>query len=128
MSPNVRSTPKPDDATSVTVDGHSIRLTHLDKVIYPETGTTKAEVLDYYARVAEVLIAHASNRPLTRKRWVHGVGTAQKPGLMFFQKNLDDSTPDWVARRTIAHRDHSIVQQRPGRLSSVWRHRSDVVV
>ena len=99
--------PKPDDATVVIVDGRSIRLTHLDKVIYPDTGTTKAEVLDYYARVAEVLIAHAANRPLTRKRWVHGVGTAEKPGLMFFQKNLDDSTPEWVARRTIAHRDHS---------------------
>lgn len=96
----------PDDATVVIIDGHSIRLTHLDKVIYPATGTTKAEVLDYYARVAEAVIVHAANRPLTRKRWVHGVGTAEKPGIMFFQKNLDDSTPEWVARQTIAHRDH----------------------
>ncbi|MBC7723553.1 MAG: ATP-dependent DNA ligase [Burkholderiaceae bacterium] len=91
----------------MTVDGRRIRLTHLDKVLYPETGTTKAQVLDYYARVADVLVAHAANRPATRKRWVHGVGTAGEPGMAFFQKNLDESTPDWVARRTVKHRDHS---------------------
>ena len=95
------------DPTIVSVDGRRIRLTNLDKVLYPETGTTKADVLDYYARVAEVLIRHAANRPLTRKRWVHGVGTADKPGQMFFQKNLDDSTPEWVARRSIEHSDHA---------------------
>ena len=95
-----------DDQT-VTIDGHRLKLTNLDKVLYPETGTTKADVLDYYARVAEVLIPHASNRPATRKRWVHGVGTDDEPGEMFFQKNLDErSTPQWVRRREIQHSDH----------------------
>ncbi|MCU1523312.1 MAG: ATP-dependent ligase [Microbacteriaceae bacterium] len=92
---------------NVTVDGHRITLTNLDKVLYPSTGTTKGDVIAYYAEIAEVLIPHAADRPATRKRWVHGVGTADNPGEMFFQKNLDDSTPSWVKRRTIAHKDHS---------------------
>ncbi|MBC7443293.1 MAG: ATP-dependent DNA ligase [Ramlibacter sp.] len=90
----------------VTVGGRRITLTHLDKVLYPETGTTKADVLGYYAAVADVLIPHAANRPATRKRWVHGVGTADEPGHVFFQKNLDSSTPDWVRRGRIQHADH----------------------
>ncbi|CAN5186344.1 ATP-dependent DNA ligase [soil metagenome] len=95
-----------DDQT-VTIDGHRLKLTNLDKVLYPETGTTKADVLDYYARVADALITHAANRPATRKRWVHGVGTDDEPGEMFFQKNLDErSTPQWVRRREIQHSDH----------------------
>jgi bifunctional non-homologous end joining protein LigD len=92
---------------TVSVDGHRISLTHLDKVLYPETGTTKADVLQYYATVADVMLPHVRNRAATRKRWVNGVGTEKKPGMMFFQKNLDDSTPSWVTRRTIEHKDHS---------------------
>ena len=53
-----------------------------------------------------MLIPHAKDRPATRKRWVHGVGTAEKPGQVFFQKNLDDGTPSWVKRRSIQHSDH----------------------
>jgi len=90
----------------VTVGGHKLKLTNLDKVMYPATGTTKGDVIDYYARVAEVLLPFGRGRPVTRKRWVHGVGTATQPGEMFFQKNLDDSTPDWVTRGTIRHKDH----------------------
>lgn len=92
---------------TVTIDGHRLTLTNLDKVLYPETGTTKADVLAYYAAVADVLIPHAADRPATRKRWVHGVGTAEHPGQVFFQKNLDDSTPKWVKRRPIEHKDHT---------------------
>ncbi|BAS14900.1 putative DNA ligase-like protein Mb0963 [Arthrobacter sp. Hiyo8] len=93
----------------VNVEGHELTLTNLGKIIYPETGTTKAEVLEYYAAVAPFLIPAAANRPATRKRWVHGVGTTSDPGPMFFQKNLDDSTPSWVPRVTIQHREHSNV-------------------
>lgn len=92
---------------TVTIDGHRLTLTNLDKVLYPETGTTKADVLAYYAAVADVLIPHAADRPATRKRWVHGVGTAEHPGQVFFQKNLDDSAPKWVKRRPIEHKDHT---------------------
>ena len=90
----------------VSVEGHRISLTHLDKVLYPETGTTKADVLAYYAAIADVLIGHAANRPATRKRWVHGVGTNESPGPMFFQKNLEPGAPSWVKRREIQHKDH----------------------
>lgn len=87
---------------TVSIEGHRLTLTNLDKVLYPATGTTKADVLAYLAEIAPVLIPHAANRPATRKRWVNGTG-----GEMFFQKNLDDSTPSWVKRRTIEHSDHS---------------------
>jgi bifunctional non-homologous end joining protein LigD len=88
----------------VRVGGRELTLTNLDKVLYPATGTTKADVLAYYAAVAPVLIPAAANRPATRKRWVHGVGTADEPGQMFFQKNLDHSTPGWVPRVAITHK------------------------
>jgi bifunctional non-homologous end joining protein LigD len=92
--------------TQVSVGGHRLRLSNLEKVLYPETGTTKGEVIDYYSRVAEVLLPHARNRPVTRKRWVSGVGTDAKPGSVFFEKNLPDSAPSWIARRDIQHSDH----------------------
>ncbi|KQQ51006.1 ATP-dependent DNA ligase [Plantibacter sp. Leaf314] len=91
----------------VTVDGRRIQLTHLDKVLYPATGTTKAEVLAYYAAVAPHLLPHVADRPVTRKRWVHGVGTAEAPESGFFQKDLGASAPDWVQRLPIEHSDHT---------------------
>jgi bifunctional non-homologous end joining protein LigD len=84
---------------TVMVDGHRLRLSNLDKVMYPASGTTKGEVLHYLTQVAPVLLPHAANRPATRKRWPDGTG-----GQMFFQKNLDASTPDWVKRRSIQHK------------------------
>lgn len=95
------------EAQWVNVDGHRIQLTHLDKVLYPETGTTKAEVLAYYAAVAEHLLPHVADRPATRKRWVHGVGTAAAPEAGFFQKDLGASAPTWVRHRPIEHSDHT---------------------
>ena len=90
------------ESETVSVEGHRLKLSSLDKVLYEETQTTKADVLAYLAEIAPVLIAHAANRPATRKRWVNGTS-----GEMFFQKNLDDSTPSWVKRRPIEHKDHS---------------------
>ena len=87
----------------VSVDGRKISVTNLDKVMYPETGTTKADVLRYYAEIADVMVPYTANRPATRKRWVHGVGTAEHPGEVFYQKNLDESAPHWVSRRSIEH-------------------------
>ncbi|HXF03223.1 MAG TPA: non-homologous end-joining DNA ligase, partial [Arthrobacter sp.] len=102
-------TRKSSQQETVTVDGHRLRLTNLDKVLYPETGTTKAEVIAYYSEIAEYLIPHAADRPVTRKRWVHGVGTAAEPGQVFFQKNLDKSAPDWVKRHSIEHKSNTNV-------------------
>ncbi|MCP8999544.1 ATP-dependent DNA ligase [Pseudarthrobacter sp. RMG13] len=92
----------------VRVAGRELTLTNLDKIIYPETGTTKADVLAYYAAVAHVLIPAAANRPATRKRWVNGVGTTGHPGEVFFQKNLEDSAPGWLPRAAITHKGRTI--------------------
>ncbi|WP_418276491.1 ATP-dependent DNA ligase [Isoptericola jiangsuensis] len=89
-------------AQRVTVEGRTLSLSNLDKVLYPATGTTKGEVLQYLATVAPALVPHAARRPATRKRWPGGTG--EKP---FFQKNLDASTPSWVPRRTIRHTSSS---------------------
>ncbi|GAB2476101.1 ATP-dependent DNA ligase [Xylanimonas ulmi] len=86
-------------ALTVTVDGRRVQLTHLDKVLYPATGTTKGEVIDYLARIAPVLLPHARRRPVTRKRWPDGV-----EGQVFFQKNADASTPSWVVTHRIQHK------------------------
>ncbi|ATG52845.1 ATP-dependent DNA ligase [Brachybacterium vulturis] len=89
----------------VEVDGHRLRLSNLDKVLYPATGTTKGEVIQYYHRIAPLLIPQASRRPATRKRWVDGVGTAEKPGTVFFRKDLEDHAPDWLPRADLEHND-----------------------
>ena len=91
----------------VTVEGRTIKLTNLDKVLYPTTRTTKADVLSYYAQVGPTMLPHVRDRPATRKRWPDGVGEVKgKPPTVFFNKDLTAGTPDWVPRRTISHRDH----------------------
>lgn len=92
---------------SVNVDGHRITLTNLDKVLYPETGTTKGDVLAYYAAIAPFLIPHAADRPATRKRWVNGTGTAASPGKAFFNKDLGADAPSWIRHYAIEHADHT---------------------
>ncbi|WP_350348045.1 ATP-dependent DNA ligase [Agromyces sp. G08B096] len=89
----------------VEVDGRRLRLTNLDKVMYPETGTTKGEVIGYYAEIAPVMLPLVAGRPVTRKRWVHGVGTADAPGQVFFEKNLAEHAPEWMRRGVIQHSD-----------------------
>ena len=81
----------------VDVEGRTLRLRRLDKVLYPTTGTTKGEVLDYYARIAPLLLPHLGRRPVTRKRWPDGVA-----GPSFFEKNLPRGTPSWVRSLTLA--------------------------
>ncbi|MBT2500661.1 ATP-dependent DNA ligase [Agromyces sp. ISL-38] len=89
----------------VDVDGRRLRLTNLDKVMYPETGMTKGEVISYYAEVAKVMVPLVAGRPVTRKRWVQGVGTPDAPGQVFFEKALAEHAPDWVRRGVIEHSD-----------------------
>ncbi|MCX6400972.1 MAG: non-homologous end-joining DNA ligase [Propionibacteriales bacterium] len=81
----------PQTEVHVDVEGRTLRLTNLEKVLYPATGTTKGEVLDYYARIAPVLLPHLAGRPVTRIRWPHGVGD-----MSFFEKNAPAGTPSWV--------------------------------
>ncbi|MCT2153720.1 ATP-dependent DNA ligase [Corynebacterium sanguinis] len=80
------------------VDGRSLNVTSLNKVLYPSTGTTKADVMHYYLSVAEVMIPQVTRRPVTRKRWPDGV-----EGESFFRKDLEDSAPEWVTVGEIEH-------------------------
>jgi bifunctional non-homologous end joining protein LigD len=77
----------------VKVDGRELTLSNLDKVLYPELGFTKSEVIDYYSRIAPVLLPHLKGRPLTVKRYPNGV-----TGQFFFEKNAPEHTPDWVRK------------------------------
>jgi bifunctional non-homologous end joining protein LigD len=96
-----------DETQTVSVSGRRLRLTHPDKVLYPATGTTKAEVISYYVQIAPYLLPHLTDRIVTRKRWVDGVGTADAPGDVFFEKNLPDSAPDWIRGVRIEHKSHT---------------------
>ncbi|MCO5992523.1 non-homologous end-joining DNA ligase [Actinoallomurus rhizosphaericola] len=80
-----------DTKTSVRVDGVRLTLSNLDKVMYPRHGFTKGEVIDYYARIAPVLLPHLEDRPATRLRYPDGVD-----GQTFFEKNAPSHTPEWV--------------------------------
>jgi bifunctional non-homologous end joining protein LigD len=75
----------------VEIDGRHLSLTNLDKVLYPATGFTKGQVIDYYARIAPVLVPHLAGRPLTLKRYPEGVDHEY-----FFEKNATKHRPDWV--------------------------------
>ena len=81
----------PETKIAVHVDGRTLTLTNLAKVLYPQTGFTKAEVLDYYQRVAPALLPHIAGRPLTLKRYPEGVD-----GEAFFQKHVTEHRPDWI--------------------------------
>ncbi len=87
----------------VRVAGRRLRVSNLDKVLYPATGTTKGEVIAYYTRIAPFLVPHVTGRPVTRKRWPDGVGTAEHPESSFFAKDLEAGAPDWVRRTRIEH-------------------------
>lgn len=75
---------------SLDVDGVPVRVTHLDKVLYP-SGFTKAEVIDYVVQVAPALLRQLHDRPVTRVRWPHGTG-----GPRFFEKNVPRGAPPWL--------------------------------
>jgi len=84
-------------AGALDVDGRSVRVTNLDKVLYPEDGTTKHDVLAHYLSVADVILPQLADRPVTRKRWPDGVtGTT-----VFFEKNVPRGTPDWIRTVTL---------------------------
>ena len=79
------------EKVAVDVEGHTLTLSNLPKVLYPEAGFTKAAVIEYYRCIAPVLVPHLENRPLTLKRYPNGVDS-----MFFFEKNAGRSTPAWV--------------------------------
>ena len=88
--------PAKDEKIVVQVDGRQLQLTNLGKVLYPQTGFTKGEVIDYYTRIAPVLLPHLADRALTVKRYPNGVEAPH-----FFEKNASRGTPDWVRTVTL---------------------------
>jgi bifunctional non-homologous end joining protein LigD len=80
----------------VDVEGHTLSLSNLDKVLYPDSGFTKGEVLDYYTRIAPVMLPHLADRPATMKRYPDGVA-----GKSFFEKNAPSHAPSWVRTVTL---------------------------
>ncbi|CAN5387276.1 hypothetical protein BH23ACT6_BH23ACT6_05460 [soil metagenome] len=89
------------DAQSLVVAGRELRVSSLDKVIYPETGTTKLAVLEHYIAVADAILPHLQGRPVTRVRWPRGVTAAS-----FFEKNLPSGAPEWLTSVTITGRGY----------------------
>lgn len=79
------------DRVAVTVEGRELSLSNLDKVLYPATGTTKAQVIDYYTRVADVMLPHLQGRPLTMVRHPDGV-----EGPHFYEKRCPSHRPSWM--------------------------------
>lgn len=82
--------------TTVEVGGRRLVVSNLDKVLFPDTETTKGELLNYYARIAPVLLPHLEGRPVTRVRLPDGVG-----GVSFFEKNLPSGAPEWLPSVTV---------------------------
>jgi bifunctional non-homologous end joining protein LigD len=83
--------PGQSTATTVEIDGRRLKLSNLGKVLYPETGTTKAEVIDYYVRIAPAMLPHIADRGVTLRRFPNG-----SEGESFFEKRCPSHRPDWI--------------------------------
>jgi len=81
------------EITRVEVEGRTLKLSSLGKIMFPATETTKGEVLNYFATVGPILLQHIAARPVTRVRWPHGVSDQS-----FFEKNLPSGAPTWLPR------------------------------
>jgi len=75
----------------IDIEGKQLRVSNLEKVLWPEAGFTKGQMMDYYARIAPVLLPHLKGRPLTLKRYPNGVN-----GMHFYEKNCPEHRPEWV--------------------------------
>ncbi|HYG96498.1 MAG TPA: DNA ligase D [Solirubrobacterales bacterium] len=92
---------RPRNKAAVTVEGRELELSNLDKVLYPQAGFTKGELIDWYARIGEVLLPHLRGRPLTLKRYPNGV-----EGKHFYEKRCPKHRPDWVTTASVYSERH----------------------
>jgi bifunctional non-homologous end joining protein LigD len=90
------------ERVQTTVDGRDLSLSNLDKVMYPSSGFMKSQVIDYYARIADVMLPHLRNRPATFKRFPNGVD-----GMSFYEKHSPASAPEWVHTISVPSKDGS---------------------
>ncbi|GAB3480331.1 non-homologous end-joining DNA ligase [Amycolatopsis cihanbeyliensis] len=105
------------DRIDVDVDGRRLTLSNLDKVLYPADGFTKREVIDYYRRVAPVILPHLIGRATTFLRYPDGVD-----GQQFYEKDVSRHAPDWVRTARLANsssrggsevNDHPVIEDLP---------------
>ncbi len=88
----------------VEVDGRELKLTNLDKVLYPKAGFTKGEVVDYYAKVAPAMIPHLAGRAVTLRRFPEGVDNLD---AAFFEKRCPKHRPKWVKTARVEAGPHA---------------------
>jgi bifunctional non-homologous end joining protein LigD len=93
-------------ASRVEVGGRQLEVSNLDKVLWPATGTTKGEMLTYYARVAPVLVPHLTGRAITLKRYPDGV-----EGVSFFEKNCPSYKPPWIRTVKMGDVNYCLVEE-----------------
>ena len=99
-------------AVEVEVDGRTLRLTNLDKVLWPKAGFTKGQVIDYYARISRVLLPHLKDRPLTLKRYPNGIESEH-----FYEKQCPKHRPDWIRTEVVSNIEFCVVEDRA---AMVW--------
>jgi bifunctional non-homologous end joining protein LigD len=102
--PGVR--PRAGKSSRVEVGGRELEVSNLDKVLWPATGTTKGEMLNYYARIAPVLVPHLAGRAITLKRYPDGVD-----GISFFEKNCPSYRPPWMDTVTMGDVNYCLVEE-----------------
>ena len=93
---------------AVSVDGRQLKLSNLEKVLYPQAGFTKAQVIDYYLRIAPALLPHVRDRPLTLKRYPDGV-----EGEYFYEKRCPSHRPPWVKTANVEGIEFCLMQDLP---------------
>jgi bifunctional non-homologous end joining protein LigD len=98
----------PDGALSVVTEERRLKITNWDKVLYPQAGFAKGDLIAYYARVADAVLPHLRDRPLTLKRYPNGVEAKH-----FYEKNSPTHRPEWVQTTRIGGIDYTLAQDRP---------------
>ena len=98
----------PDGALLVVTEGRELKITNWDKVLYPQTGFTKGDLVAYYARAAPVVLPHLHDRPLTLKRYPNGVDSPY-----FYEKQSPSHRPEWIQTARIGDINYTLAQDRP---------------
>jgi bifunctional non-homologous end joining protein LigD len=114
----------PDAALAVSIDGRALKLTNWDKVLFPQTGFTKGDLISYYTRMAETALPHVRDRALTLKRYPNGVESPY-----FYEKQSPSHRPEWIRAERISDVDYTIVEERAtltwlGNLADIELHTS----
>lgn len=90
---------------TVTVGGHQIKLTNLDKILFPKDGIIKSEIVEYYYKISSVMIPYIKNRPISMLRYPNGINHEG-----FYQKNAGDYFPSWITLKPIKSEEKKLVK------------------